>query len=74
MFGPRDIPHRFTVGDDGCRMLFIMVPGGLEELVRSTSEPAQSRTLPPPPEKEPGAAEIERLKEVVSELGYELLM
>jgi quercetin dioxygenase-like cupin family protein len=74
VFGPRDIPHRFTVGDDGCRMLFIMVPGGLEDLVRSTSEPAPSRTLPPPPEKEPDAAELERLKEVVAELGYELLM
>lgn len=28
--GPRDIPHRYTVGDAGCRMLFIMTPGGFE--------------------------------------------
>ena len=25
-FGPRDIPHRYTVGPDGCRMLFICTP------------------------------------------------
>ena len=30
VFAPRDIPHRFTVGDTGCRLLFILVPGGLE--------------------------------------------
>ena len=29
VFGPRDIPHRYTVGDAGCRMLFIMHPGRL---------------------------------------------
>jgi hypothetical protein len=34
LFGPRDIPHRYTAGDSGCRMLFIMVPGGMEDVVR----------------------------------------
>jgi quercetin dioxygenase-like cupin family protein len=74
VFGPRDIPHRYTVGDDGCRMLFIMVPGGLEDLIRDTSEPAPSRTVPPPPERLPDPAELERLKALVAERGYELLM
>jgi quercetin dioxygenase-like cupin family protein len=74
VFGPRDIPHSFKVGDRGCRMLFIMVPGGFEELVRATSEPARSRTLPPPSDEEPSPEEIERLKAVVKELGYELLV
>jgi quercetin dioxygenase-like cupin family protein len=74
VFGPRDIPHRFTVGDRGCRMLFIMVPGGMEDLIRATSEPAPSRTLPPPADEEPSAEEIEDLKAVVKELGYELLV
>ena len=53
VFGPRDIPHRYTVGNAGCRMLFIMTPGGFEEFVIATSEPAASRTLPPPSEQEP---------------------
>jgi mannose-6-phosphate isomerase-like protein (cupin superfamily) len=74
LFGPRDIPHRYTVGDSGCRMLYIMVPGGMEEVVRATSDPAPSRTLPPPPEKEPTADEIERLKAVIKKYGYELLV
>jgi mannose-6-phosphate isomerase-like protein (cupin superfamily) len=73
VFGPRGIPHRFTVGDRGCRMLFIVVPGGFEDLVRATSEPARSRTLPPPPDREPTAQEMEGLTAVVRDLGYELL-
>jgi quercetin dioxygenase-like cupin family protein len=74
VFGPRDVPHRFTVGDGGCRMLFILVPGGIEDVIRATSEPAPRRTLPPPPETEPGPEEIERLKAIVKEHGYELLV
>jgi quercetin dioxygenase-like cupin family protein len=74
VFGPRDIPHRFTVGDRGCRMLFIMVPGGMEDVIRATSEPAPTRTLPPPPEEEPSAEEIEGAKAIVREHGYELLI
>ena len=37
-------------------MLFIMTPGGFEEFVIATSEPAASRTLPPPSEQEPDFA------------------
>jgi quercetin dioxygenase-like cupin family protein len=46
-FGPRNIPHRYTVGDAGVRMLFLMTPGGFEDLVRAMSRPADSLTLPP---------------------------
>jgi quercetin dioxygenase-like cupin family protein len=74
VFGPRNIPHRFTVGARDCRMLFIMVPGGLEDVIRATSEPAASRTLPPEAEEEPSAEEMEGLKAVIKEHGYELLM
>jgi quercetin dioxygenase-like cupin family protein len=47
VFGPRNVPHRYKVGDAGSRMLFILTPGGFEGLVRATSDPARSRTLPP---------------------------
>jgi len=57
-FGPRGIPHRYTVGDGGCRMLFIMTPGGFEDLVREMSVPARARTLPPPPDEEPDWAHV----------------
>jgi quercetin dioxygenase-like cupin family protein len=69
-FGPRDIPHRYTVGAAGCRMLFICTPGGFEGLVRDMSEPAASRTLPPPSEQEP---DWERVAAVAKAYGCELL-
>ena len=67
-FGPRDIPHRYTVGDAGCRMLFILTPGGFEGLIREMGEPAVSRTLPPPTEPD-----MERVKAVAERYGCELL-
>jgi quercetin dioxygenase-like cupin family protein len=70
LFGPRDIPHRYTVGESGCRMLFICTPAGFEDLVREMSEPAASRTLPPPSEEEPDMA---RVAAVAEAHGCELL-
>ncbi len=69
-FGPRDVPHRYTVGDAGCRMLFILTPGGFEDLLLETSEPAGSRTLPPPPEEEP---DWEQIAAIAKAHGVELL-
>ena len=69
-FGPRDIPHRYTVGDAGCRMLFICTPGGFENLIVDMSEPARSRTLPPAPE---GPPDMERVAAVAQAYGCELL-
>jgi quercetin dioxygenase-like cupin family protein len=67
-FGPRGIPHRFTVGDAGCRMLFIFTPGGFEGLVREMGEHARSRTVPPP--YEPDLAHVMAVAEAY---GCELL-
>ncbi len=54
VFAPRDIPHRYSIGDEGCRFLFICTPGGgFENVVRGMSVPAQRRTLPPPSDEEP---------------------
>jgi mannose-6-phosphate isomerase-like protein (cupin superfamily) len=69
-FGPRGIPHRYTVGGAGCRMLFIMTPGGFENLVRDMSVPAQTRTLPPVSDKEP---DWEHVAAVGKAKGCELL-
>jgi mannose-6-phosphate isomerase-like protein (cupin superfamily) len=70
LFGPRDIPHRYTVGPNGCRMLFICTPGGFENLVIGMSEPAAARTLPPPAESEP---DWDHVASVAKENGAELL-
>lgn len=70
LFGPRDIPHRYTVGDAVCRMLFICTPGGFEDLVIAMSEPAGRRTLPPASEEQP---DVERIAAIAEAYGCELL-
>jgi quercetin dioxygenase-like cupin family protein len=47
-FGPRDVPHRFTVGPDGARMIWVLTPGGFEDLIDEASVPAEAPTVPPP--------------------------
>ena len=69
-FGPRDVPHRYEVGPDGCRMLFICTPGGFEDLVREMSVPAASRTLAPPPDSPP---DMELVAAIAVAHGCELL-
>lgn len=69
-FGPRDVPHRYTVGDAGCRMLFICTPAGFEALVRDMSEPAASRSVPP--RSEP--PDIEWVQAIANRHGCELLL
>ena len=70
IFGPHGIPHRYTAGDNGCRMLFITTPGGFEELVIQMSEPAGSRTVPPSSDEEP---DWKRVAAVAEAHGCELL-
>ncbi len=74
LFGPRDIPHRYTTGPDGCRMLFIFTPGGFEDVMRAISRPADSRTLPPASEgKPPSDEEMEAMVAAIQAHGCELL-
>ena len=69
-WGPRGVPHRYTVGPAGCRMLYIMTPGGFENLVRGMGVPAESRTLPPADDEEP---DWEHVAAVAKAHGCELL-
>jgi quercetin dioxygenase-like cupin family protein len=46
VFGPRGVPHRYRVGPAGCRLLFVLTPGGFEAVVRAMSVPAGARELP----------------------------
>jgi quercetin dioxygenase-like cupin family protein len=74
LFGPRDIPHRYTTGPEGCRMLFILTPGGFEELLRATSRPAGSRTLPPEADHTPPSDEdMEQMQTAIRAHGCEIL-
>jgi mannose-6-phosphate isomerase-like protein (cupin superfamily) len=53
-YGPRNIPHRFTVGPEGAHMIWVLTPGGFDDFVADVSVPAAEPTVPPatvlPPE------------------------
>jgi quercetin dioxygenase-like cupin family protein len=70
-FGPRDVPHGYTVGDAGCRMLFICTPGGFEYLMREMSEPATTRAVPPPADAAP---DLDWVAGVARKHGCDLLL
>ena len=74
VFGPKDVPHRYTVDSGPARLLFILSPAGFEEFVYATSEPAKERALPRAPEGPPSEAEMERLRALGRQYGGELLV
>jgi mannose-6-phosphate isomerase-like protein (cupin superfamily) len=67
-FGPHGVPHRFTVGPDGARMLWVLTPGGFEDMVEAVSVPAEAPTVPPADVLPPADA-----AEVILRYGNELL-
>jgi quercetin dioxygenase-like cupin family protein len=71
LFGPRDVPHGYTVDSGPARMLWVLSPAGMEGLIYATSEPAKELTLPPQPEGPPDEAEIEQLYAVCRQYGVE---
>ena len=75
LLGPRDVPHRYTTGSEGCRMLFILTPAGFEELMRALSRPAGSRSLPPAGEEMPSPSDEEMagIRATIQAHGCELL-
>ena len=68
VFGPRGVPHRFSVTSSEARFLMLVNPGGFEGFVRTTGWPASSRALPHgelvphPPERIVAAVGAHRLQ------------
>jgi len=73
LFGPKDVPHRYRIDKGPARLLFILAPSGFEELVRATSEPAQSPTLPPASNIPPDPMAMEQMASIVQKYGCEIL-
>ena len=73
LFGPKDVPHSFTVDSGPARLLFIFSPAGLEGLVREMGEPARARALPPHLEGPPDESEMERMAAIAARYGAEIL-
>jgi quercetin dioxygenase-like cupin family protein len=72
LFGPKDVPHRYTVDSGPARILFLLSPPGFEELIYATSEPAKENALPPPPEGPPSEEEMEQLGALARQYGCEI--
>ena len=67
-FGPHGVPHRFKVGPDGARMLWVLAPGGFEDMVDAVSVAAEAPTVPPADVLPPANA-----AEIILRYGNELL-
>ena len=67
-YGPRGIPHRFDIGPEGARMIWVLTPGGFEDFVEEASVPAQALTTAPPEILPPAD-----IAEIVLRHGMELL-
>ena len=70
VYGPRDVPHTFTVTSEEARFLLVIEPAGFENFLRSLSEPAQSLTLPPASVEPPA---METMMAAAAEYGLEIL-
>jgi len=67
-YGPRDVRHKFIIGPDGAKMLWVLAPSGFEDFIEDVSVPAESPTVPPPSVVPP-----EDAAEIVLRHGMELL-
>src|ERR687890_444116 len=47
VFGPKGVPHAYTVDSGPARLLFLLSPPGFESFVEAISRPAKALTLPP---------------------------
>lgn len=47
VYGPRDVPHTFTVTSPQARFLLVTEPAGFEDFMRALATPAEDRVLPP---------------------------
>lgn len=57
-WAPRRRKHTFLVESQSARLLALAVPGRFDAFVRATGRPAESPTLPPPPEGPPDMAAL----------------
>ena len=73
LFGPKDVPHAFTVDSGPARLLFVLSPAGFEDLIREMGEPTRELTIPPQPEEPPDEAEMERMAAIAARHGNEIL-
>ena len=70
VYGPRNVPHTFTVTSEEARFLLVIEPAGFENFLRALSEPAESLTLPPASIEPPA---MDAMMAAAAEYGIEIL-
>ena len=70
VFGPKGIPHTFTVTSEEARFLLVAEPAGFEAFVRAGAEPAERLEIPPAPTEPP---DIGAMSTLAAEYGVEIL-
>jgi len=70
VYGPRGIPHTFTVCSERARFLLVVAPAGFEGFMRAFAEPARTRSLPPPASQPP---DMQKLIALAAQHGIEIL-
>ena len=71
---PRGIQHAPVAKTPEIRTLVLITPAGLEEAFKQLSEPAQSPTLPPPPQEPPDAEQMQQVLGVFEAYGVEFAL
>ena len=70
VYGPRDIPHTFTVASPRARSIVVTEPAGFEKFMRALGEPAAARTIPPASVPLPGR---DKIMAAATDFGLEIL-
>src|SRR3712207_1698883 len=69
LFGPKGVPHAFSVDSGPARLLFVLSPAGMEGAIREMGESARTLDIPPPQEEPPDEAEMGRLMAIADRYG-----
>src|SRR5262245_23128926 len=69
VYGPRDVPHTYTVSSDIARFLVVTEPAGFDNFIRTFAQPATERVIPPAIEP----TDVEAMTRVAAEYGIEIL-
>ena len=70
VYGPRDVPHTFTVSSEQARYLLVTEPASFDRFVRAVGEPAARVEIPPAPTAPP---DMGRVMQLAAESGMEIL-
>ena len=70
VYGPRDIPHTYTVSSDTARFLVVTQPAGFDDFIRAFAQPATERVIPPTATE---TTDVEAMTRTAAEYGIEIL-